>query len=367
MTVPRAARFLDWAVLLCLAAAVAIDLTGGFEAVVGGMRWRARSADRPFVLALGVLCLRLLLDRRTPAPDWLRTIWRWVQRHTADDEVRHARPLTPSVAAWKHHVLAATGIVAFGAVMLRAQLAHMDSVPDLGDPLFSIWRIGWVFHQLAGDSRGLFDANIFYPAPLALTYSDSMLLPSLLGAAPTRRPASRGRVTMLIASFGLSAFACYWLTDRSQDRPRQIHRRTRLWFLSVPLRHCFHFELLMTCWIPLRSGRCTTSSRRRVCLRRRHIHVHSRAILLHISGGVFPLVRRGPRVGAHRRLRRGGRMSAAAWPRGGHRARAAVARAYAGAHMHELLEEVRTANLSDYSRRSAQCRVVRKNARGSQA
>jgi hypothetical protein len=48
----------------------------------------------------------------------------------------------------------------------------------LGDPLFSIWRIGWVYRQLLGDPRALFDANIFYPAPLTFAYSDAMLLPA---------------------------------------------------------------------------------------------------------------------------------------------------------------------------------------------
>ena len=40
----------------------------------------------------------------------------------------------------------------------------MDLVPDLGDPLFPIWRIGWVYRQLLGDPRPLFDANIFQDA-----------------------------------------------------------------------------------------------------------------------------------------------------------------------------------------------------------
>ena len=32
--------------------------------------------------------------------------------------------------------------------------------------------MAWVPHQLAADPRHLFDANIFYPVPAALTYSD---------------------------------------------------------------------------------------------------------------------------------------------------------------------------------------------------
>jgi hypothetical protein len=250
----RAAKLLDWSILLCLAAAVVIDFTGGFDAGVEGMRLRARSPDRPFMLALGLLGLRLVLDRRTPAPDWLRATWRWVQRHTVDDEAVHAGPVTPSVAAWKHHVPAAIGIAAFGAVMLRAQLTQMDAVTDFGDPLFSIWRFSWVFHQLAGDSRGLFDANIFYPAHLALTFSDSMLLPSLLTA-----PLLFGGLhpvaaynTMVVASFGLSAFACYWLC-RSLTGSSAAGFIGGLIFGFYPFRfeHYHHFELLMTWWIPL--------------------------------------------------------------------------------------------------------------------
>ena len=58
----------------------------------------------------------------------------------------------------------------------------MNAVPDVGDPVFSMWRMGWVCHQLSGDPRALFDANIYHPSPLTLTFSDSMLLPSLLAA-----------------------------------------------------------------------------------------------------------------------------------------------------------------------------------------
>jgi hypothetical protein len=58
----------------------------------------------------------------------------------------------------------------------------MYSLPDLGDPLFSIWRMGWIYRQILGDPRPLSDANIFHPEPLTLAYSDAMLLPSLTAA-----------------------------------------------------------------------------------------------------------------------------------------------------------------------------------------
>ena len=78
------------------------------------------------------------------------------------------------------------------AVMLRAQLRAYTSVPDLGDPLFSMWRLAWVAHQLPVDPRHLFDANIFHPAARTLAYSDAMLAPAAFGCARVvgGRPAS---------------------------------------------------------------------------------------------------------------------------------------------------------------------------------
>jgi hypothetical protein len=50
------------------------------------------------------------------------------------------------------------------------------------DSLFSTWRLAWIAHQLPRDPLHLFDANIFYPEPGTLSYSDAILLPGLLGA-----------------------------------------------------------------------------------------------------------------------------------------------------------------------------------------
>ena len=53
--------------------------------------------------------------------------------------------------------------LALTAVMTWPQLASPYAVGDTGDPLFSIWRLSWVAHQLPRDPLRLFDANIFYP------------------------------------------------------------------------------------------------------------------------------------------------------------------------------------------------------------
>jgi hypothetical protein len=79
----------------------------------------------------------------------------------------------------RHAIIACLGIGLAVVVLLHSQIRHLDYVPDLGDPLFSTWRIAWVHHQLVSDPRHLFDANIFYPERLTLTFSDPVILPAL--------------------------------------------------------------------------------------------------------------------------------------------------------------------------------------------
>jgi hypothetical protein len=54
---------------------------------------------------------------------------------------------------------------------------HLPSriAPDLGDPVRTAWQIAWVGHAMLHDPRHLFDANAFYPHPLSLAFSDSLL------------------------------------------------------------------------------------------------------------------------------------------------------------------------------------------------
>ena len=54
---------------------------------------------------------------------------------------------------------------------------HMSThiAPDLGDPVRTAWEIAWVGHAMLHDPRHLFDSNAFYPHPLSLAFSDSLL------------------------------------------------------------------------------------------------------------------------------------------------------------------------------------------------
>ncbi len=54
---------------------------------------------------------------------------------------------------------------------------HLPSriAPDLGDPVRTAWQVAWVGHAMLHDPLHLFNANAFYPHPLSLAFSDSLL------------------------------------------------------------------------------------------------------------------------------------------------------------------------------------------------
>jgi hypothetical protein len=54
---------------------------------------------------------------------------------------------------------------------------HMGSriAPDLGDPVRTAWQVAWVGHAMLHDPLHIFDSNAFYPHPLSLAFSDSLL------------------------------------------------------------------------------------------------------------------------------------------------------------------------------------------------
>lgn len=77
---------------------------------------------------------------------------------------------------------AVLGGVALALLTTWPLAAHLGSriAPDLGDPVRTAWEVAWVGHALLQDPLHLFDSNAFYPHPLSLAFSDS-----LLGYGPT--------------------------------------------------------------------------------------------------------------------------------------------------------------------------------------
>src|ERR1035438_5965393 len=67
--------------------------------------------------------------------------------------------------------------VALAVLTTWPLVLHLPSriAPDLGDPVRTSWEVAWVGHAMLHDPLHLFDANVFYPHPLRLAVSDSLL------------------------------------------------------------------------------------------------------------------------------------------------------------------------------------------------
>jgi hypothetical protein len=249
---PRVAIALDWLALALAVAAVLMAWTGGFYTELGGIRVSARNADRALIPAAIVFAIRWWFGGPVRPFGIERRRWQeWRARlfQPAADMV--AVPAWPS---WGRTVLATLGIVLFGAVLLRPQLQQMDGVPDFGDPLFSMWRLGWVYDQWRGDPRPLFSGNIFYPEPLAFTFSDSMLVPSAL-AIPLRAAGLHPVIAynvLFLSAFLCSALATYLLVERLTGSSRAAFLSALIYgFYPYRFEHYSHLELQMTYWMPL--------------------------------------------------------------------------------------------------------------------
>ncbi len=247
----RLALALDTAIVLALILTVVILLTGGFFTRAGGFRISGRSPDRSLLLAVGLVVLRLAVDRRSgflgKTPEhWHRLRQRWLQPD--------ADPILAAGPSWAQLGLATLGICAVGTVLLWPQLRAMYSVPDLGDPLFSIWRMSWAWRQMRGDPRSLFDGNIFNPEPLTLTYSDAMLLPSLT-AMPLFALGVHPVLTynlLFLGSYLFAGLATFALVVRLTGSPQAAFVAGLIYgFYPYRFEHYSHMELQMTGWMPL--------------------------------------------------------------------------------------------------------------------
>jgi len=157
-------------------------------------------------------------------------------------------------ARTRHGIVAALGLGAALILLLHQQVGHLDSVPDLGDPLFSIWRVGWVNHQLFNDPRHLFDTNIFYPERLTLTFSDPIVLPALTAAPALALGVHRVIVynLLFLSGFWFSGIAMYLLVVRLTGSPRSAFIAGLLYGCALyRFDHYSHLELQMTQWMPL--------------------------------------------------------------------------------------------------------------------
>src|ERR1700678_3163908 len=101
------------------------------------------------------------------------------QSRSASARVRWAPSPT---LRWSEVLRVVLAAVALGVITSWPLVLHLPSriAPDLGDPVRTAWEVAWVGHAMLHDPLHLFDSNAFYPHPLSLAFSDS-----LLGYGPT--------------------------------------------------------------------------------------------------------------------------------------------------------------------------------------
>jgi hypothetical protein len=140
-----------------------------------------------------------------------------------------------------------------------ANAAPLAARPDAtigehGDAYFSVWRLAWVAHQLKTSPLHLFEANIFYPEPRTLAYSDAMLLPATV-LAPFGWAGARPLVVynvFLLSTFVLNALAAYVLAYRLVGSyPAGLLAGVIFAFSPYRFEHFDHLEMQLSFWIPL--------------------------------------------------------------------------------------------------------------------
>lgn len=134
------------------------------------------------------------------------------------------------------------------------QAIRFNSIPDNVDAYFSLWRLGWIAHQLPQDPSHLFHGNIFYPEKYTLAYSDAVLLEGAVGMPFIRAgvPIVYVYNGLVLGSFVACALGMFLLVRRLTGATLPaILAATVFAFTPYRFDHYYHLELLWAAWMPL--------------------------------------------------------------------------------------------------------------------
>jgi hypothetical protein len=160
--------------------------------------------------------------------------------------------------------LVPTAIYLAGALVLTWPLAaqfttHLGAVEGAGDPFLNLWILGWGMETWLADpvrvlNGRVFDANIFHPAAGTLTFSDHLLLQSLV-VAPVY--ALTGNLALcynlvLVGSLALSGLAMHLLARSVTGSDRGAYIAGLAWaFWPYRTAHLLHLQLQALYFLPL--------------------------------------------------------------------------------------------------------------------
>ena len=167
---PRLALAADVLAVVFLLAGTAAFFTSDLSFRILGVHVSMHTAWRPYLWAILLFGIRNWLVRRPLSFTWPLALFiprcfsdrgRAIWRRLATD-ARAPIPLEESALfigssatrSSRFGLLVAL-LLGFSAIvmpLLWPQVQRLRSLPDLGDPLFSIWRLAWISHQLPPES-----------------------------------------------------------------------------------------------------------------------------------------------------------------------------------------------------------------------
>ncbi|HEX6642514.1 MAG TPA: hypothetical protein VF215_15455 [Thermoanaerobaculia bacterium] len=128
------------------------------------------------------------------------------------------------------------------------------TVSDLGDPLLVTWILDWTSHALLHQPLSMFDAPMYYPAPLTLAYSEHLtgvallLLPLHIAGV---EPLALYNIAMLLG-FALSGYGAYVLARMfTTSTAAALIAGIFFAFVSFKFDHLAHLQNISSGWLPL--------------------------------------------------------------------------------------------------------------------
>jgi hypothetical protein len=248
----------------CFAAGTLALFTDDLSVRIFGIRISMRTPWRPYFWGVVLLLARDWLVRQPPSfVAWASAPFRRATLARLATEARAPLPLEERALfvqpmPWSRRIgrlaLLLLGFSALVVALTWPQIRQLESVADLGDPLFYVWLLAWVSHQIVRDPLRLFDANIFHPERLTLTYSDSSIVPALLGAPLFWMGLHPVLIynLVLLSGFVLSGVTMFLLVRALTGRIDAAMIAGAI-FTLYPYRfeHYPHLTLQMTMWMPL--------------------------------------------------------------------------------------------------------------------
>jgi hypothetical protein len=170
------------------------------------------------------------------------------------------RPSAGSAAAAHRelsaHSLALAGFFAVATLCLRPfwEVFRTDIVSDPDDPVFNLYLLKWVGHELHRGFRGFWDAPFFFPTRDVIAYSDHLFGPGLAAAA--LNALVPGWVAaynlVLLASFALTGWTlCYVLRRAGRSWIAALMGGAMYAFSPFRWDQLPHLQVLLMAAIPL--------------------------------------------------------------------------------------------------------------------